>query len=75
MSEKLLRGHGEPYLPVIIVDRLTVVPCTVDGKNQCTWGWGELGASEMLAVAHYFTCAVCVVQPFVNVTMKTINTL
>jgi hypothetical protein len=40
VSEKLLRGHGEPYLPVIIVDRLTVVPCTADGKNHCTGGGG-----------------------------------
>ena len=27
----------------------------------------------MLAVAHYFTCAVYVVQPFMNVTMQAIN--
>ena len=29
----------------------------------------------MLAVAHYFTCAVYVVEPFMNVTKQAINPL
>ena len=72
MSEKLLRGHGEPYLPVIIVDRLTVVPCTEDGMNHCTWGVGDI-----LMVGTRALCYVCryVVQPFMNLTMQTINPL
>ena len=60
MSEKLLRGHGEPYLPVIIVDRLTVVPCTADGKNHCTWGVGRGGDIRNVGSrALFYVCRVC----------------
>ena len=69
MSEKLLRGHGDPYRSVITVDRLTAVPYTRDGMNHCTL------ASEMLAVSHCFMSAVYVSQPFMSVTMQTTNPL
>jgi len=59
VSEKLLQGHGEPYLPVIIVDGLTVVPCTVDGKNHCTWEGGVGSIRNVGSRALFYVCCMC----------------